>query len=159
MRWIPITALIACVLWGCSAERPRPLNDLNGQLRQSAGSRRAPALGDRWLAGLSRRSGRERVELIDLRSRRPVALPGLNRADGQPIAVSVSADGTRLAVVEQRSGRTDLLLYRRNQALVQRIPIDPPGVPRAVSLDARGRRLAVQVSRDGRWQVDLIRLP
>ena len=86
-------------------------------------------------------------------------LPGLNRADSLPIAVSVSADGERLAVVEQRGGRTELILYRRAQAALQRLPIDPPGVPRAVSLDARGRRLAVQVSRDGRWQVDLIQLP
>ena len=65
----------------------------------------------------------------------------------------------RLAIVEQRQGRTELLLYRRSQAAVQRVPIEPAGVPRAVSLDAQGKRLAVQVSRDGRWPVDLIRLP
>ena len=69
------------------------------------------------------------------------------------------ADGERLAVVQQRDGRTELLLYRRSVAAVQRLPLDPPGVPRSVSLDGSGRRLAVQVSRDGRWQVDLIRLP
>ena len=62
-------------------------------------------------------------------------------------------------MVQQRDGRTELLLYRRSGAAVQRLPLDPPGVPRSVSLDGSGRRLAVQVSRDGRWQVDLIRLP
>ena len=144
---------------GCSSPRPTPRPDLNGLLRQSVNSRRDPSLGGRWLASLGQRNGRERVELIDLRSRSPVPLPGLNRADAQPISVSVSADGQRLAVVQQREDRTELVLYRRNVGATQLLPVDPPGVPRSVSLDGSGRRLAVQVSRKGRWDVDLIRLP
>ena len=144
---------------GCGSPRPTPRPDLNGLLRQSVNSRRDPSLGGRWLASLGQRNGRERVELIDLRSRSPVPLPGLNRADAQPISVSVSADGQRLAVVQQREDRTELVLYRRNIGATQRLPLDPPGVPRNVSLDGSGRRLAVQVSRNGRWDVDLIRLP
>ena len=144
---------------GCSSPRPTPRPDLNGLLRQSVNSRRDPSLGGRWLASLGQRNGRERVELIDLRSRSPVPLPGLNRADAQPISVSVSADGQRLAVVQQREDRTELVLYRRNIRARQLLPLDPPGVPRSVSLDGSGRRLAVQVSRNGRWDVDLIRLP
>ena len=88
---------------GCGSPRPTPRPDLNGLLRQSVNSRRDPSLGGRWLASLGQRNGRERVELIDLRSRSPVPLPGLNRADAQPISVSVSADGQRLAVVQQLS--------------------------------------------------------
>ncbi|AII48470.1 hypothetical protein KR52_04820 [Synechococcus sp. KORDI-52] len=144
---------------GCSSPRPTPRPDLNGLLRQSVNSRRDPSLGGRWLASLGQRNGRERVELIDLRRRSPVPLPGLNRADAQPISVSVSADGQRLAVVQQREDRTELVLYRRDAGATQRLPLDPPGVPRSVSLDGSGRRLAVQVSRNGRWDVDLIRLP
>ena len=144
---------------GCGSPRPTPRPDLNGLLRQSVNSRRDPSLGGRWLASLGQRNGRERVELIDLRSRSPVPLPGLNRADAQPISVSVSADGQRLAVVQQREDRTELVLYRRKVGATQRLPLDPPGVPRSVSLDGSGRRLAVQVSRNGRWDVDLIRLP
>ena len=144
---------------GCSSNRPTPRPDLNGQLRQSVNSRRDPSLGGRWLASLGQRNGRERVELIDLRTRSSVPLPGLNRSDAQPISVSVSADGQRLAVVQQREDRTELVLYRRNIGAIQRLPLDPPGVPRSVSLDGAGRRLAVQVSRNGRWDVDLIRLP
>ena len=147
------------LMTGCSSPRPTPRPDLNGILRQSVNSRRDPSLGGRWLASLGQRNGRERVELIDLRSRNPVPLPGLNRADAQPISVSVSADGQRLAVVQQREDRTELVLYRRNVGATQRLPLDPPGVPRSVSLDGSGRRLAVQVSRNGRWDVDLIRLP
>ena len=99
------------------------------------------------------------MELVDLSSRRPVPLPGLNRADAQPISVSVSADGERLAVVQQRDARTELVLYRRSVGATQRLPLDHQGVPRSVSLNGNGRRLAVQVSRNGRWDVDLIRLP
>ena len=157
---IRVALLFSLVLVsGCSSPRPTPRPDLNGLLRQSVNSRRDPSLGGRWLASLGQRNGRERVELIDLRSRSPVQLPGLNRADAQPISVSVSADGQRLAVVQQREDRTELVLYRRNVGATQRLPLDPPGVPRSVSLDGSGRRLAVQVSRNGRWDVDLIRLP
>ena len=157
---IRIALLFSLVLVsGCSSPRPTPRPDLNGLLRQSVNSRRDPSLGGRWLASLGQRNGRERVELIDLRSRSPVPLPGLNRADAQPISVSVSADGQRLAVVQQREDRTELVLYQRNVGATQRLPLDPPGVPRSVSLDGSGRRLAVQVSRNGRWDVDLIRLP
>ena len=85
-------------------------------------------------------------------------MPGLNRADAQPISVSVSADGQRLAVVQQREDRTELVLYRRNVGDATAAP-GPTRGTRSVSLDGNGRRLAVQVSRNGRWDVDLIRLP
>ena len=151
--------LLSLLLLGCSGPRPKPLPDFNGLLHQNASSRRDPALSQRWLASLTLRGGRERVDLVDLGSRQSVPLPGLNRADAQPISVSVSADGTRLAVVQQLDERTELVLYRRNVGTVQRLPLEPPGVPRAVSINADGRKLAVQVSRGGRWEVDLIRLP
>ncbi len=159
MKMLSLSLGILVFLVGCSSDRPRPRPELNGLLRQSVSSRRDPALAQIWLASLGKRGGRERIELIDLRNRRPVPLPGLNRADAQPISLSVSGDGARIAVVQQRDDRTELFLYRRNAAALQRIPLDPPGVPRSVSLDGSGRLLAVQVSRNGRWDVDLIRLP
>ena len=159
MRRLLGPSLLLLLLVGCSGAGPKPLADLNGMLRRSATSRRDPSLGQRWLVSLGQRNGRERVELIDLQQRLPVALPGLNRPDALPISVSISADGQRIAVVQQRADRTELVLYRRNAAAVQKLPLDPPGVPRSVSLDGRGRQLAVQVSRNGRWDVDLIRLP
>ena len=61
--------LVPGLLAGCSSPRPIPLPDLNGMLRQNVGSRRDPALAQRWLASLALRGGRERVELMDLGSR------------------------------------------------------------------------------------------
>ena len=159
MRHLVALMVLPFAIQGCAGPRPKPILELNGLLRQSVSGRREPALSQRWLVSLSQRGGRERVELIDLNSRRPVPLPGLNRADALPISVSVSADGERLAVVQQREERTELVLYRRNVGTLQRLPLEPPGVPRAVSLNGNGRRLAVQVSRGGRWDIDLIRLP
>ena len=159
MKMLSLSLGVLLFLAGCGSDRPRPRPELNGLLRQSVSSRRDPSLGQIWLASLGKRGGRERIELIDLRNRRPVPLPGLNRADAQPISLSVSGDGARIAVVQQRDDRTELFLYRRNAGALQRIPIDPPGVPRSVSLDGSGGLLAVQVSRNGRWDVDLIRLP
>ena len=159
MKMLSLSLGVLLFLAGCNSDRPRPRPELNVLLRQSVSSRRDPSLGQIWLASLGKRGGRERIELIDLRNRRPVPLPGLNRADAQPISLSVSGDGARIAVVQQRDDRTELFLYRRNAGALQRIPLDPPGVPRSVSLDGSGRLLAVQVSRNGRWDVDLIRLP
>jgi len=157
-RWLlpPLGALL--LLSGCTGGMPVPLTGLNRQLA-AAGSGRGPALADRWLALISGRGGREQVLLLDLQRQMPVPLPNLNRPDAQPLSVAVDAAGEKLAVVRQRQGLTELLLYRRSLASLQLIPMEPPGVPQQVSLRADGRELAVQLSRNGLWQVDLIRLP
>ena len=158
-RFITTASLLCFVVLGCSQNGIRPMSRVGASLRRSAESRRLPSMGQRWLASLASRNGRERVELIDLNNDTPVPLNGINQADSQTISLSVSGDGQRIALVRQRDERTELMLYRRNASALQRLPINPPGVPRSVSLDGNGRLLAVQVSRKGRWDVDLIRLP
>lgn len=149
----------ALSLAGCSSDEIRPMNALNGSLERSSDARRDPSMAQGWLATLASKNGRERIELIDLRNGMPVPTPGLNRADAQPVSISLSGDGERLALVQQRDGRTELMLYRRSVGSLQRLELVPAGVPRQVSLDGNGSMLAVQVSRNGRWGVDLIRLP
>ena len=154
------SALLLCfVALGCNQNGIRPMSRVGASLRRSAESRRLPSMGQRWLASLASRNGRERVELIDLSNDTPVPLNGINQADSQTISLSMSGDGQRIAMVRQREERTELMLYRRGASALQRLPINPPGVPRSVSLNGNGRLLAVQVSRRGRWDVDLIRLP
>ena len=159
-QWTSLSALLLTLsLMGCGNSGLRPQPGINSALQRSADSRRWPSMGNRWLASIASRNGRERVELVDLRNGQPVPLPGINQADAQPISVSVSADGNRIALIRSRDGRTELTLYRRGVGALQRLPVEPAGVPREVSLDGAGRLLAVQVSRKGRWDIDLIRLP
>nr|WP_320668363.1 hypothetical protein [Prochlorococcus sp. MIT 1307] len=131
---------------------------LNDALFKPSNSYREPSLARQWLVSLVSYQGKEKIEMIDVRSRRRVALPGLNRADSQPISVSVSANGSRLALVRQREDKTELLIYRRSLGTLQRIELTPKGIPRRVSLDNTGRVLAVQVSREGKWDIEVIRL-
>lgn len=151
-------AALLLLLSGCVGPPARPLPELDRALEQ-AGSGRAPSLGETVVALISGRGGREQVVLVDLRTRLPLPLPGLNRPDAQPLSVSTDARGERLALVRHRQGRTELVLYRRALASLEPIPLQPDGVPRRVSLDPEGRMLAVEVSRDGLWQLDLISLP
>jgi len=154
----PLAVLAPLLLSGCTGTMPVPMGGLDRQL-EAAGSSRAPALSDRWLALIGGRGGREQVVLVDLERQMPVPLPGLNRPDAQPLAVAVDAAGERLAVVRQLEGRTELVLYRRGLMALEPVAMEPAGVPRRISLRADGRELAVEVSRGGVWQVDLIRVP
>lgn len=154
---LAVAAVVAGIA-GCAGERPRPLVALNGQLAGEESSRE-PALAGRWLALISTREGRDRVQLVDVERNAQLPLPGLNRPDAQLLNVSVDAAGERLAVVRQLDGRTELVLYQRSQGSLRLLPINPVGVPRRVQLRADGRQLAVEVSRAGLWQIDLLDLP
>ena len=158
-RLITSVLLLCSAILGCSQNGIRPMSRIGASLQRTADSRRYPSMGQRWLASLASKNGRERVELVDVSSGTPVPLNGINQADSQTISLSVSGDGQRIALVRQREERTELMLYRRNVNALQKLPINPPGIPRSVSLNGNGRLLAVQVSRRGRWDVDLIRLP
>jgi hypothetical protein len=155
----PQAALLGLLLGGCgSGPMPIPIAGLNRQLEQ-AGGYSEPALGDGWLAAIQQRGGRQQVVLVDLKQQLPVPLPGLNRPDALPIAVSADARGERLVVLRQLEGRAEVVLYRRSITSLQPIAMGQGAIPTGVMLRADGRQLAVQVSRDGQWQIDLIELP
>ena len=113
------------------------MQGLNRRLAEQ-GSQGEPSLSGRWLALIANRQGRDRVELVDVERQRPVPLPGLNRPDALPLSVSVSADGSRLAVVRQREGRTELVLHRRTVMSGEPIRMEPEGVPQRATLRADG---------------------
>jgi hypothetical protein len=163
MRPLTLLGLVSALcsgglLTGCMGAMPVPLTPLNRQLEQGGGNR-DPALGERWLALINDRGGREQVLLLDLERQLPVPLPGLNRPDALPISVGVDARGERLALLRQLQGRSEVVVYRRSLQSLQPIAMAPASIPTAVTLRADGRQLAIQVSRDGRWQIDLVDLP
>ena len=157
LRALPLLAL-PLLLSGCFGGNLRPLPGLNQRLAQ-LGASHDPQLSGRWLVLIAGRQGRQQVQLLDLERGLPVPLPGLNRADSQPISVAVDQQGERLVVVRQRDDRTELVLHRRSLMASEAIPIEPAGIPRGTNLSADGRLLAVEVSRGGLWQVDLLQLP
>ncbi len=150
--------LILLFLSGCLQGNIKPITNFNSMIEKSNRSFRDPTLGSNFLVGIVTLEGKERIELFDLRARKKIALPGLNRADSQPISVSISSDSQRLAFVRQRLDQTELLIYRRFLGTLQLIELIPKGIPRKVTFDGSGRVLAVQVSRGGRWEIDMIRL-
>lgn len=152
------TVMGSALLTGCMGAMPIPRSALNHQLEQ-AGGNRDPSLGQRWLALIQQRGGREQVQLLDLQRQLPVPLPGLNRPDALPISISTDANGERLALVRQLGGRSEVVLYRRSLQSLQTIAMAPDSIPTLVNLRADGRQLAVQVSRNGLWQIDLVDLP
>ena len=158
MKRLLSATLLAGLLSGCMGSMPLPIGPLNRQL-ESLGANRDPSLSGRWLALISGKGGREQVVLVDLERQQPLPLPGLNRADAQPLSVSVDGAGDRIALVRQLEGRTEVVLYRRSLQSLQPIAMVPSGVPRQVQLQADGRQMAVQVSRAGLWQVDLVKIP
>ena len=156
-RCLPLLAL-PLLLSGCFGGNLRPLPGLNQRLAQ-LGASHDPQLSGRWLALIAGRQGRQQVQLLDLERGLPVPLPGLNRADSQPINVAVDQQGERMVVVRQRDDRTELVLHRRSLMASETIPIEPAGIPRGINLSADGRLLAVEVSRGGLGQVDLLQRP
>ena len=146
------------LLGGCSLTQIRPIRGFNESILQFSRSHSEPSLGREWLVSLVNSQGKDKIEMIHIPSRTKVPLPGINRADSQPISVSVSANGQKVALVRQRADKTEVLIYRRNLGTLQLIELIPRGIPRRVSLDNSGRILAVQVSRGGKWDVEVIRL-
>ncbi len=157
-RFIAILLFCSFFFVGCYQGDLKPLYGLNSILLDLAKSNEEPSLGREWLVSLAVEKGKRKIQMIDIRSRRKIPLPGINRADAQPISVSVSANGNKLAFVRQIDGRTELMLYKRDSQILRRIEINPKGVPYRVSLDGKGKLLAVQISRKGKWDIDVIRL-
>ncbi|MEB3233825.1 MAG: hypothetical protein VKM98_00215 [Cyanobacteriota bacterium] len=155
--WV-LLLVLATLLGGCLGPMPLPRAGLNRQLEQ-AGGNRDPSLGQNWLALIQQRGGRQQALLLDLKSERPVPLPGLNRPDALPISISVDGSGERLALVRQLEGRSEVVLYRRTAMSLQPIAMGAGAIPTAAVIRADGRQLAVQVSRNGLWQIDLVDLP
>ncbi len=152
-----LTIYFAFFLGGCSAYSMRPIYSLNN-IFSAADSYREPYNAGRWLAALVNYNGKEKIELVDLRLKKLVPLPGINRQDSRPISVAVTADGQRIAFIRQRSDQTELMIYRRSLRTLQRIELSPKGIPQRLSLDGIGKVLAVQVSRNGRLDIDLVRI-
>ncbi len=151
-------ACLSISLCSCGQRYIRPTSRINVLLKQLAASHSQPTLSKRLLATLSNKQEKIFIELIDIQTLRREPLPKLNSSEGQPITLSISADGKTLAVIRKRAEEYELLVYKIKSGKFKRIPIIPRGIPKEISLSGRGRILAVEINRNGKWDIDLIRL-
>ncbi|GCE65605.1 biopolymer transporter [cyanobiont of Ornithocercus magnificus] len=153
-----LVSVLLFLLTSCRGQIVSSSNNIDSLIHHSNTNQRSPAMGQQMLATIANRDNHDEIELFDLRTNRNIALPNLNQTDVQPISVSIDADAERVAIVRQREGRAELVIYLRSLGSLQQLELNPPGVPRHVSLDATGQFLAVEVSRAGVWQTDLLHL-
>ena len=94
----------------CSSISIKPIHNLNLSIEGFFKELKGPNLKNNWLASISFANEKERIELFNLKSKRPVSLPGSNRAGYRPINVSVSSNGNRLAILRERNGQVELII-------------------------------------------------
>ena len=102
-----LSFLIIVFLGGCTNSGMRKIPSFNNTVFEISNTYREPSLGQKWLVTLTNSQGKDKIEMIDIRTRKRIPLPGINRADSQPISVSVSANGERIALVRQRADKTE----------------------------------------------------
>ncbi len=153
-----LISFMVTILGGCSFGRTIYITGLDSKVFDNLKSYSQPSLANRWLATLVTSNGRVVIELADLKNRKRIFLPGINTLDSEPISVSISANGDKLAFLRKRNDLVELILYRRRTGSLQRLRLNSNGVPSRVTVDGSGRVLAVQVFRNGKSEIDLIRL-
>ncbi len=147
------------LLHGCYSLSFRQLYGLNSFLYKSFGSIDQPSLGVDFLGMLSNYNGREKIALLDLKTRRALSLPGINRFDFRPISLSISADGNKIAFITEVSDQIKLFVYTKKTGSLQPLYLSSKGIPQKLSMDGLGSLLAVEFVREGRTLVDLVKIP
>lgn len=130
---------------------------LNNSRLNSRFSEQSPQVSGRYLAFVSDRRGSQALYLFDLRDRRLIPLPGLNRLDsrfdggvGHP---AVSENGNWIVFAASREGRSGIFLYRRNSQQVRNLVPSLRGEMRNPTISAAGDRIAFEISRNGQWDI------
>jgi Tol biopolymer transport system component len=116
-----------------------------------------PALsGDgRFLAFVSNREGTRSIWLYDLRDRRFIPLPGLNRRDAIAESPSLSSTGRYLAYLASDTARPEIELYDRATQRTQIITIGHRGWFRNPKLSPDGRYIAFESGTRGQWDIEV----
>jgi Tol biopolymer transport system component len=155
-QWIRksgVILLIAFILEGCTPDLPI----LTSLFFNSRYNDEDPALsGDgNYLAFTSSRSGGQQLFFYDLRQRRFLPLPGLNRVNVVLSAPSLSFSGRYIAYLTSQYGRVELEVYDRITQRQQLLTWGYRGWVKAPSISPDGRYVAVETSRHGQWDIEL----
>lgn len=114
-----------------------------------------PQVTGRYLVYVSERRGSQDIFLFDLRDRRLVPLPGLNRFDRLVSHPSISEDGNWIVYAASQDRRTGIFLYRRDLQRTRNLVPTLQGEVRNPVISANGDRIAFEVSFNGQWDIAL----
>lgn len=117
-----------------------------------------PALSGngRYLAFVSNRDGNRGVLLYDLRDRRYVVLPRLNRQDAIAESPSLSYTGRYIAYVASDSARPEIELYDRATQRTQILTIGYRGWFRNPRISPDGRYIVFETGKRGQWDIEIL---
>lgn len=117
-----------------------------------------PALsGDgRFLAFVSNRNGSRGIWMYDLRERRFVNLPRLNRRDAIAEFPSLSYTGRYIVYIASDSARPEIELYDRATQQPQVLTSGYRGWFRNPSISPDGRYIVFQTGVRGQWDIEVV---
>ncbi|MDX2240922.1 MAG: biopolymer transporter Tol [Leptolyngbyaceae cyanobacterium bins.302] len=117
-----------------------------------------PALSGngRFLAFVSNRDGTRSILLYDLRDKRYVILPRLNRRDAIAESPSLSYTGRYIAYVASDSARPEIELYDRATQQTQILTIGYRGWFRNPKISPDGRYIAFETGSRGQWDIEVL---
>lgn len=117
-----------------------------------------PALSGngRYLAFVSNREGTRGIWLYDLRDKRFVILPRLNRRDAIGESPSLSYTGRYIVYVASDSARPEIELYDRATQQIQILTIGYRGWFRNPKVSPDGRYIVFETGSRGQWDIEVL---
>ena len=110
----------------------------------------------RYLAFASDRNRSRDIFLYDLRQRRLVALPNLNRIDSSQDQPDLSAEGRFIAYVSMERGKSDILVYDRITRRSELLTTNFRGSVQHPTISGDGRYVAFETSQRGQWHLAIV---
>lgn len=165
MKWCPkqhlfrifLTSAI-CTLSNCQNSRyiTPPTQTINPALNSSAAEGYPNfSYNGRYLIYTSDRNAKRSIYLYDLRSRRRIQLPGLNRPGSMQSQADVSADGRYIVYRSEQLGKSDIYLYDRLTTKSQNLTKNFIGEVRHPCISGNGRFISFEGNRVGQWNLEI----
>ncbi|TAF55933.1 MAG: biopolymer transporter Tol [Oscillatoriales cyanobacterium] len=151
----PLLGAIAVLTLSACSQTTTPLTSsaLNSPFADSQ-----PALSGngRYLAFVSNRGGSSKIVLYDLRAKRLVDVPAIDRGDAIAETPSLSYTGRYLVYVASDRGRPEIELYDRISRRIQVLTNGYRGWVRNPNISDDGRYVVFETGRRGQWDIEVL---
>jgi Tol biopolymer transport system component len=156
-HWLRLVVWLAYagILATSCEQPPQPIGSVALESRYND---EQPALSGngRFLAFVSNREGTRSILLYDLRDKRYVLLPRLNRRDAIAESPSLSYTGRYIAYVASDSARPEIELYDRATQRTQILTIGYRGWFRNPKISPDGRYIVFETGSRGQWDIEVL---